>query len=447
MAEIFPFPAYRYNPARVRLDDVLTQPYDKIPPELQEQYYARSPFNLIPIEKGRSLPSDTPGNNEYTRAADAMRAWTTEGILVRDSAPSIYVYSQEYQVPGASEVRTRKGFIALGRMHDYADGVVFRHEHTHSGPKADRLELLRQTRCHTGQLFMLYADPARRIDGLLDQVSRVPAPVEVRDDFGVVHRVWPVAEADVIERLRIGMADQKLVIADGHHRYETALAYRNECRAAGQNSGGPDPNAPHEKVMMTFVNAHAEGLTILPTHRMVSSVTDFKVDSFRERLNRHFGCYSYPFTSDAERAAVLSEFRNNLARRGRERRAIGAYAGNGAFYLFVLRRDADLDELLPDVSPLQRQLDVTLLHRLLLECILGITADAIRAGKHVSYEREMEAAVARVDHGEAQLCLLLNPVRIEQVLEIALAGEVLPQKSTDFYPKLLSGLTVYRLEG
>jgi uncharacterized protein (DUF1015 family) len=444
MAEIFPFPAYRYNPARVRFNDVLTQPYDKIPPELQEQYYARSPYNLIPIEKGRSLPGDTPENNVYTRAADALRAWTAEGVLVRDAAPSIYVYSQDYHVPATSEVRTRRGFIALGRLHDYEDGVVFRHEHTHSGPKADRLELLRHTRCHTGQLFMIYADPARHIDALLDQVSRAPAPVEVRDDFGVVHRLWPVAEADALERFRIAMAEQKLVIADGHHRYETALAYRNECR---QTSGTPDPNAPHEKVMMTFVNAHAEGLTILPTHRLISGINGFQFDAFRERINRHFDCFAHPFTSDAARAAALAKFRDDLAGRGREQRAIGAYAGNGAFHLFVLRGDSGLDALLPGVSPQQRQLDVTLLHGLLLERILGITADAIRAGKHVSYERELEAAVGRVDRGEAQICLLLNPVGVEQVMEIALAGEVMPQKSTDFYPKLLSGLTVYRLEG
>jgi uncharacterized protein (DUF1015 family) len=444
MAEIFPFPAYRYSPARVRLDDVLTQPYDKIPPELQEQYYACSPYNLIPIEKGRSFSGDTPDNNVYTRAAEALRAWTAEGILVHDPAPSIYVYTQEYAVPGASEVRTRRGFIALGRLRDYADGVVFRHEHTHSGPKADRLELLRHTRCHTGQLFMLYADPARRIDALLEQVTRVPAPVEVRDDFGVVHRLWPVAEPEALERFRREMAEKKLVIADGHHRYETALAYRNECRAA---LPAPDPNAPHEKVMMTFVNAHSEGLTILPTHRVVSGVSGFEFDAFRERLNNSFDWYSYPFTGGAERAAVLAEFRSDLARRGRGRNALGAYAGNGAFYLFVLRRGTDLDELLPDVSSLQRRLDVALLHRLVLERVLEITPEAVRAGRHVSYEREMEAAIARVDRGEAQLCLLLNPVRVEQVMEIALAGEVLPQKSTDFYPKLLSGLTVYRLEG
>lgn len=444
MAEIFPFSALRYDAARVKLDDVLTQPYDKIPDEMQDRYYARSPYNLIPVEKGRSLPDDGPGNSVYTRAAETLKTWIAEGILVREPSPAIYVYFQNFLVPGAQERRTRKGFIALGRIHDYEEGVVFRHEQTHSGPKADRLELLRHTRCHTGQLFMLYSDPARRIDALLDQVARVPPPIEVRDDFGVIHRLWPVLDAEVIDRFRKEMAGQKLVIADGHHRYETALAYRNECRAS---LAKPDPDAPHENVMMTFVNTHTEGVVILPTHRLVSGLPEFRFAALREQLAPHFDWYSYPFAKDAERAASLRDFRADLARRGRERHAIGAYAKGGALSLFLRRHDADLAQLLPDVTPAQRELDVVLLHRLILERTLGITADAVRREQHVAYEREMEAALAAVDRGTAQVCFLLNPVGVERVAEMALSGEVLPQKSTDFYPKLLSGLTIYRLDG
>ena len=444
MAEIFPFSALRYDVGRVKLDDVLTQPYDKITAEMRERYYARSPYNLIPVEKGRSLPDDGPGNNVYTRAAEILKSWIADGILVREPSPGVYVYFQNFLVPGAQERRTRKGFIALGHIHDYEDGVVFRHERTHSGPKADRLELLRHTRCHTGQLFMLYSDPARRVDALLDQVARVPPPIEVRDDFGVIHRLWPVLDAEIIERFRREMASQKLVIADGHHRYETALAYRDECRAALDK---PDPDASHEKVMMTFVNTHTEGLVILPTHRLISGLPDFRFAALREQLAPYFDWYSYPFAKDAERAASLREFRADLARRGRERHAIGAYAKGGALSLFLLRQDADLARLLPDVTPAQRELDIVLLHRLILEQTLGITADAVSKEQHVAYEREMEAAVAAVDRGAAQACLLLNPVGVERVVEMALAGEVLPQKSTDFYPKLLSGLTIYRLDG
>src|SRR2546425_1896498 len=229
MAEIFPFAAYRYNPARAQFGRVLTQPYDKITPAMQEKYATADPHNLVTIEKGRRFPEDTPQNSVYTRAAKALKEWIAAGVLVRDPEASLYVSEQDYEVPGTRERRVRRGIIALSRIEDYSAGVVFRHEQTLEAPKADRLELLRQTRAHTGQLFMLYSDPEQRIDALLEQASRAPAPVEVRDEYDVVHRLWPVADAQTIECIRNEMADKKLVIADGHHRYETALAYRNEC--------------------------------------------------------------------------------------------------------------------------------------------------------------------------------------------------------------------------
>ncbi len=235
MAEIFPFRAYRYNSARVDPAKVLTQPYDKITPAMAEKYAAASPYNLIPVEKGKTLPTDTPANNVYTRAAKALEDWIAAGVIVQDASPSLYAYFQEYTVPGTSDRRVRKGFIAAGRIEDYSAGVVFRHEQTLSGPKADRLELLRHTQTHTGQLFMLYSDSAGRVDDLLDSATKAPAQVEVRDEYDVVHRLWPVTDPRMIETVQRELADKKLVIADGHHRYETALAYRDECRArAGQ---------------------------------------------------------------------------------------------------------------------------------------------------------------------------------------------------------------------
>ncbi len=444
MAQIFPFAAYRYNPARVSLPSVLTQPYDKITPAMQERYSALGPCNLITVEKGRVNPGDGPQDNVYTRAARALEDWTAQGILARDPAPSIYVYFQDYEVPGTRERRVRKGFIALGRIEDYAAGVVHRHEQTLAGPKADRLELLRHTHAHTGQLFMLYSDPDRKADTLLEQVSLVSAPVAVHDEYNVTHRVWPVADAEAIERFRLALADKPLVIADGHHRYETALAYRNECR---ERVGAPDADAPHEKVMMTLFNTQAEGLTILPTHRRVANLNSFSLQRFRQQLEPHFEWRAFSFSSDGDRAARYTQFQKELDAQGRERRAIGVYAGRGSFDLLVLRPEAKLEALLPDVSPKQRQLDIVLLHRLILEKGLGITAEAVVREKNITYEREMDAAIAAVDRGAAQLACLLNAVRVEQVMDIALAGDVLPQKSTDFYPKLLSGLTIYRLDG
>ncbi len=444
MAEIFPFRAYRYNPARVDLPRAVTQPYDKITPAMQERYSSYGPDNLIALEKGRALPGDSPANNVYTRAARALDDWISRGVLVRDPAPSLYAYFQDYLLPHAEERKTRKGLIALSRIEDYSAGIVFRHEQTLAGPKADRLELLRHTRAHTGQLFMIYSDPARRVDTLLDEVTRGAAAAEVRDEYDVLHRLWPVSDPAVIARFRVAMADQKLVIADGHHRYETALAYRNECRAG--RSGSVDPNAPHEKVMMTLFNTHGEGLTILPTHRVISRIPDFNWPAVRQRLEAWFDIADYPFDGPQERAKRYTAFRNALAVRGRDARAIGIYAGRFAFRLLTLKQQTNLAALLPNVSPGQRDLDVVLLHQLVLEKGLGITPAMVTAEKNITYEREMDAAIAAVDRHDAQLCCLLNPVRVEQVVALALAGEVLPQKSTDFYPKLLSGLTIYRLE-
>src|SRR5258706_1490086 len=443
MADIFPFRAYRYNAARVHPAEVLTQPYDKITPAMAEKYAAASPYNLIPVEKGKVLPGDTPGNNVYTRAARALEDWIRAGVIVRDATPSLYVYFQEYTVPGTSDRRVRKGFIALGRVEDYSVGVVFRHEQTLSGPKADRLELLRHTKTHTGQLFMLYSDAAARVDALLDAAAHGKPDVEIRDEYDVVHRLWPVTDPSVIESIQREMTDKKLVIADGHHRYETALAYRDECRA---RAGRVDRNAPYEKVMMTMFNTTGKGLTILPTHRVVTNVPRFSFDTFRAALADAFDSRSYPFAGAAERTEVYKRFRGDLAGRGKEQRAIGGYAGGGSFHICSLIEDANLETLLPGASVGQRQLDVVLLHRLVLDQGLGITVDAVKTEKNITYEREMDAAIADVDQGRAQICFLLNSVSVETVAKMAMAGEVLPQKSTDFFPKLMSGITMYRLE-
>jgi uncharacterized protein (DUF1015 family) len=452
MAEIQPFRAYRYNPDRVALENVLTQPYDKISPAMQERYYAASPYNLIAVEKGRVSPKDAPGDNVYTRAGQKINEWIAQRVLVQDGAPAIYVYAEDFLVPGTQTHRTRAGFIALVRVVDYDDKIVFRHERTLSAPKADRIELLRNTRAQTGQLFLLYDDPARRIDSMLESVMAKNPAIEIRDEYGVTHRLWPIPDAALIEKVQAAMADKKLVIADGHHRYETALNYRNENR---ERAGQTDPYAATEFAMATFINTHSKGLTILPTHRVVANLANFDFERFRKSVGKYFDWYAYPFANDEERATAYAEFRKDLDAANHGRRAIGVYAPpvvtNGisasAFYLFTLRPGSDLEDLLPDISEKQRELDVVLLHRMILEKGLGITAEAVAAESNLTYEREAEAAIARVDAGEAQLVFLLKPVRVGQVVEIALAGDVMPQKSTDFYPKLLSGLTIFRLEG
>ena len=443
MANIYPFRAFRYNPekAGAPLDHLVTQPYDKIPPALQEKYYGLSPYNLVRLIRGKSEPGDN-GQNVYTRAAAWLEEWIQEGVLQQEAEPAVYVYFQKYAVPRTKEKRTRKGFIALGGVEDYEAGIVHRHELTMSGPKKDRLELLQHTRTHFGQLFMIFSDPAGAVDKQLDQVAAAGKPLEVRDDYGDLHQLWPVTDAANIKRIQELMADKKLIIADGHHRYETAVAYRDECR---QQAGKSDPDAPYERVMMTFVNMEQAGLTILPGHRVLANLPEFTFKALREKAGQYFDWYAYPRQAGATEGA--GKLLADLAARGAERPAFGVCAaGEPALYLFLLKVNVDLSKELPEVSEKQRGLDLVVLHKLLLERCLGLDEESVRQAKNLQYIREWPEAVGLVDKGEAPVAFLVNPVRVEQVREVAFGGETLPQKSTDFYPKMLSGMANYRLD-
>ena len=260
MASIYPFRAWRYNSSVVQLGDVVTQPYDKISPSMQQAYYQRSPYNLVRIILGLPELFDAErGESVYTRAARDFTAWREQGVLVQEKNPCIFAYSQQFRVPGTGELKERRGFIALGKLHDYAEQVVFRHEYTLSKPKSDRLNLLKATRAHFGQIFMLYSDPARSVEKVLyDKNGRADA--EVTDEYGVLHRLWRVEDPAAIRLLIAAMADKKLIIADGHHRYETALNYSREHASASlgraEHSTNELPHAafPEAAVMMTFVN-------------------------------------------------------------------------------------------------------------------------------------------------------------------------------------------------
>ncbi|HTP68114.1 MAG TPA: DUF1015 domain-containing protein [Dongiaceae bacterium] len=447
MALVQPFRAYRYNPDLVSYDRVLTQPYDKITPKRQEEYYAADSHNLIAIEKGRINHDDTPQSNVYTRAAASLRSWIGENVVRQDAALAFYAYSQEFTVPGTSTRHTRRGFIGAGKLEDYSANVIFRHEHTLSGPKADRLELLRHTRTHTGQLFMLYSDARQQIDAILKQVevSQQPA-TQLIDEYGVTHRLWVISEPERIDAIQKAMADQKLVIADGHHRYETSLNFRNESRT---RAGKLIPDAAYEFSMMTFVNTRAEGLTILPTHRVVANLRDFSWSAVRRYLEPWFATEVFPVGSESDRPGVQADILGKLAA-AKAQRGIGVFpapeTGATAFYLLTLRPEADIAQILPGLSPLQRQLDVVLLHQGILEPALGITPQAVSSEANLTYEREARTAIDAVVHSTAQVAFLLNPVDVDLVMEVATSGEVMPQKSTDFYPKLLSGITMYRIE-
>jgi uncharacterized protein (DUF1015 family) len=453
MAHIEPFRALRYDPARVSVPQVVTQPYDKITPEMQERYYAASPYNLVRVILGKMHAGDHPGDSTYSRAAQFFWDWRRQGIFLQDPHLSLYLYAQRFTAPGGKAELERRGIIALGRIEDYSSGVIFRHEQTLAKPKADRLELLRATRAHFGQLFMLYSDPAREIEGLLTPTA-VP-DIEVPDESGVLHQLWKIADPGLVNLVRGKMRDKKLVIADGHHRYETALHYRNEQRAAnGSRPSGAVPreriaendlnqpaeqmSAPYELVMMTLVNMDSPGLVILPTHRVVHGLPSFSPEDFRQKACSYFSVEEVDPSIDAARAAVI------LRESGRVGTSFLAVAADRVFLLDRARPVPP--GTFSEVSLRQQALDVVQLHKCMLEGVLGISEEAIREQSNVRYVRDAGEAMDEVRRGTANVAFLMNPVRMSQVRDIALAGEVLPQKSTDFYPKLLSGLTIYALE-
>jgi len=408
LARIYPFRPYRYAAAAGPLQDLVTQPYDKITPEAQARYLELSPYNLVRVILGERKPGDNETDNVYTRAAGYLNQWIVSGILAKDAEPGIYPYFQEFTVPDTGERLVRKGFIALGAVEDYSANIVYRHEHTLAGPKRDRLELLRHTHAHCEQIFMLYPDAEGAIDALLDEAAAGVPLGEVTDEYGAMHRIWKIAGGEPISQL---MADKKLLIADGHHRYETAMAFRNE---------NPDlPGA--DRVAMAFVNMHSPDLRILATHRLVSGLTEDRLGEF---LGAAAGDFEVREIDSADR--LKQAWAENASGS-----IIGAVIG-GQLYLLEAREASG-------------ELDIRILHDLLLGKALGISEEAVRNEQFIRYMRGMDAAIDAVRTGAAQIAFLLKPTSVEQVADTSFAGSVMPQKSTDFYPKLLSGLTIYRL--
>ena len=441
MARIYPFRAWRYNPFAVSLQDVVTQPYDKISPAMQQAYYDRSPFNLVRIILGLPELFDADdGENVYTRAARDFRAWRRQGTLTQESEPCVFAYAQRFKVPGSETVKERRGFIALGKLHEYADQVVFRHEQTLSKPKSDRLNLLKATRAHFGQIFMLYSDPAGSVEKILYEGNGA-ADAEVTDEYGVLHRIWRINNPATIRLLVTAMADKKLIIADGHHRYETALNYSKQYAPANSSKGESNshplaqPEFPEAAAMMTFVNMDSDGLVILPTHRVVHSLAAFDPAAFARDAADFFTVEPLPAADATAQIATLTRHKGT---------AFIAVARGGDF---LLRAKPDaVAAALASLPERQRQLDLTLLHSVILDRLLGLDAEKVREQTNLRYLRDAGEAVEQVRRGEADVAFLTNPVTMEQLREVAFAGDVMPQKSTDFFPKLLSGLAIYALE-
>jgi len=441
MARIYPFRAWRYNPSAVRLDDVVTQPYDKISPSMQQAYYQRSPFNLVRIILGLPELFDAErGESVYTRAARDFSAWREQGVLIQEKAPCVFAYSQQFKVPGTEIVKERRGFIALGKLHEYAEQVVFRHEQTLSKPKSDRLNLLKATHAHFGQIFMLYSDPSGSVEKTIYDGAG-PADAEVTDEYGVLHRLWRVSDPAAIRLLTTAMADKKLIIADGHHRYETALNYSKEhaptqpARAESNPSDLPQPPYPEAAVMMTFVNMDSDGLVILPTHRVVHSLEGFDPAAFATAAREFFTVEPLP-------EADAGSYMETLGRQ----QGTAFVAVTRAGTLLLRSKPEAIAAALADLPERQRQLDLSHLHSIVLDRLLGLDAEKVREQTNLRYLRDAGEAVEQVRRGQADVSFLTNPVSMEQLREVAFAGDVMPQKSTDFFPKLLSGLAIYALD-
>jgi uncharacterized protein (DUF1015 family) len=410
LADIYPFQPYRYTEIAGPLQTLVTQPYDKISPAMQSRYLSQNPYNLVRVVLGERQPDDSGTDNVYTRATRFMEEWIAGGILAQDTEPGVFPYFQEFVVPDTGERLVRKGFIALGGIEDYSAGVVYRHEQTLSGPKKDRRELLRHTHTHFEPIFMLYEDPAGAIDALLDEAADRAALGEVTDEYGAIHRIWKIPGGGRVPEL---MAGKKLLIADGHHRYETAMAFGKE-----------NPNLKGVgRMMMSFVNMHSAGLKILATHRLVNGLNaqDFP-ESFLRAARKDF---------QVQEIQSLDALKRAWRDGGAGRTIIGAAIGGRLF-------------LLEDHTA-RGELDVRILHDRLLGRALGIGEEAVRDEKHLRYIRGIEAAVEEARKGAAQIAFLLKPTSIRQVAETSFGGGVMPQKSTDFYPKLLSGMTIYKL--
>ena len=430
MATIRPFRGIRYNPGKIDdLSAVISQPYDRVRHGLQDRYYDLSPYNVVRIIKGREQPGDDEQNNVYTRARDAYQSWLREGILMREPAPALYVLHQTFTLPDGS-TRTRQGLVAALELSRFDEGVVLPHERTHSGPKVDRLNLMRATAANFGHIFMLY--PGDRINELLGAAIEGHTGFELRELFehDVVQRFWAVTDPEVVAAVVEEMAPRRnLIIADGHHRYETALNYRDGMRALHPDA---PPNAGFNYRMVTLVSMEDPGLVILPTHRLIHSYDRMNGLAALERARGEY----FEVTVVADRAALEAA----LAEATPDHPRFGFY--DGGFTVLALRDPGVLEQLLPDRAPDWRMLDVSILHEIFIERVLGIDRGAVERKENIEYLRDPQMGYDAVDEGVAQFLLLMNPTRMAQVRACTATGEKMPQKSTDFYPKVISGLVM-----
>ena len=432
MAEILPFKGIRYAQGKGEaLERVVSPPYDVISSEEREGLYRKSDYNIIRLILGKEFPGDDEKNNKYSRAAAFFREWLREGILREDEKPAIYIYEQEYFHKG--EKKIRRGFLALLRLEDFARGAILPHEETLSRPREDRLHLLRACQANLSPIFALYADPTRVMDGLLEEERELL--LEAKDAQGEKHRLWAFTSNEKIERLKRFLKDKELYLADGHHRYETALNFRNEMRQKSSSCTGREA---YNYLMAYLTNMDSAGLVILPAHRLVSGLENLNGERLREGLNRLF-----EVTPFGEGEDNLQRLLSSLEEKNAEEHLFGMYGAEG-LCLLRLRDEAVLRRLIEGDKPWSwKRLDITILHQVILNGILAVGKRLDE--EKIAYLADAGEAFRSVREGKHQLAFFVNPTRVSQVRDIARAGERMPGKATYFYPKLLSGLVMRKI--
>lgn len=403
MAEIIPFKGVLYNMSKVSGEDVIAPPYDIIEPEYKEKLYSKSPYNIVRIDFGKELERDSESQNRYTRAANNLNSWLKDGILHRSKTPAFYAYEVDYRIKGSR--KRLRGFFSLVRLEELGSGV-YPHECTHSKPKADRLNLLRACRANISPIFSLYNSPEKKASEIMSKVMLQKPYMEAKDSDGAIHRLWVVEAEKDIERTQNDLKGKPVFIADGHHRYETALEFKKEMN----RSGGWD------YVLMFLANISDEGLTILPAHRLVKNLPENSLDI----LSGHFAIEI--LSSQDDITGALSGYGH----------AIG-FCHRNSDNLYLLRHKGSG---LENINPALKELDVTILHELIFKKLLNIT--------EVTYEMDAAETREMVRKGIYDGAFFLNPTGVKDVERVALSGERMPPKSTYFYPKLLTGMVIYK---
>ncbi len=434
MPEIQAFRGIRYDLGHVgSLSDVVAPPYDVIGPPLQDELYKRHPANVIHLILNRDEPGDEPQNNRYTRAAQFLKNWRSEGVLFSESQPAIYVYHQIFTSGG--QTFTRRGFMARTRLERFGEGQIFPHEETMAGPKQDRLLLTRACRANLSQIFGLYPDPAGTTQNMLEKVVAETAPLEATDHLGVVHRMWPLTDVGTISAVAGQMGPRPIFIADGHHRYETACNYRDELIAA---HGSLAPHHPANFVLMMCIGMNDPGLLVLPTHRLFRGLDPLTSDELTAKLGDSFTVR--PAGQGSKTAHAVWEEIETADNQG----TLGLFATKDQRWLLATITDPGrqrIARLASQHSADWQSLGVSILHRLLVEDLLGGSA-----WPKPRYVHQVEEVVDGLDSGEFPLAALVMPATVDHIRQISEHGERMPAKSTYFYPKLLSGLVIHPLE-